>query len=457
MLQRSRPRTPQRRSFVARLAIALVSSGLGGFLNGCAALDERSQDLWQAFFQDQIDSPSESAPPPTITPVEPAQLAGLTTTQFLSFGGGGAPSYNEIALEKNLLYFQRTLKALGHSPEDAALFFANGLSGEATIRYLDNQGDEQFKAPEIPHLRGPATADHLRAVFERLAQATQTPYPLFFYFTGHGSHNERNENNNAMILWGEDEVDVREFGGLLDQLPPQRPVVTMMAQCYSGSFANLIYEGGNAARPVAIHNRCGFFATVKELPSVGCTPEVDEADYRDYSSSFFAGLTGIDRVGRKVTSADYNRDRRISYAEAHAFAKIDEITSDRPVSSLEVWLQTQLPKAQTRQLLSQTSIFELYQQARPERAAVIQALSKRLQFSATHSFLRNANQARSVSADAEAELMETYRDRLRMELLSVAAETWIQTGSNLEQKQLLQKLLDCENQTPPPASTPAQS
>ena len=36
----------------------------------------------------------------------------------------------------------------------------------------------------------------------------------------------------------------------------------MMAQCYSGSFANLIYENGDPAQPVALQTRCGFFATV---------------------------------------------------------------------------------------------------------------------------------------------------------------------------------------------------
>jgi hypothetical protein len=91
-----------------------------------------------------------------------------------------------------------------------------------------------------------------------------------------------------------------------------------------------------------LHDRCGFFATVKERPSVGCTPEVNEADYRDYSSSFFAGLSGISRTGQRVDSADYDQDDRISFREAHAFAKIDEKASDIPVSTVEVWLQENL-------------------------------------------------------------------------------------------------------------------
>jgi hypothetical protein len=72
---------------------------------------------------------------------------------------------------------------------------------------------------------------------------------------------------------------------------------------------------------------------------VGCTPAVNEADYRDYSSSFFAGLSGRDRTGKPVPSADYDGDGKVSYAEAHAFAKVDEYTTDLPISTSETWLQ----------------------------------------------------------------------------------------------------------------------
>ncbi|NJN20892.1 MAG: hypothetical protein HC812_06460 [Leptolyngbya sp. RL_3_1] len=95
----------------------------------------------------------------------------------------------------------------------------------------------------------------------------------------------------------------------------------MMAQCFSGAFANLIYEGGDPEGPVALQTRCGFFATVETRPSVGCTPLVNEADYEDYSSSFFAGLSGRDRVGNPAPSADYDQDGQVTYAEAHAFTK----------------------------------------------------------------------------------------------------------------------------------------
>ena len=41
------------------------------------------------------------------TPVTPVTLPTGVETYFAAVAGGGAPSYNEIALEKNVLYFQR--------------------------------------------------------------------------------------------------------------------------------------------------------------------------------------------------------------------------------------------------------------------------------------------------------------------------------------------------------------
>ncbi|MGH2415037.1 MAG: Caspase domain-containing protein, partial [Microcystaceae cyanobacterium] len=292
-----------------------------------------------------------------------------TEPNFLAVGGGGAPSYNEIALEKNILYFQRTLKQMGYDPSSATIFFANGNDGQATVRYLDNQGQERFKSPKIPHLKAAATLKNFQRWIQQTANQTNQR-PLFLYFTGHGSLNHQDSDNNALFLWHEDYLSVRQLANLFDRLPQNTQIVTMMAQCFAGSFANIIYQGGIPGTSVALQTRCGFFATVSTKPSVGCTPEVDEADYQDYSSSFFAGLSGVDRIGKPVASADYNRDGHIAYAEAHAFAKVDEQTTDLPISTSEVWLQRQVGEADLERILRQP-IAEWRKIARPEQQYVI--------------------------------------------------------------------------------------
>lgn len=378
----------------------------------------------------------KAVPPPR----NAKQVARATSGfNFLVFAGGGAPSYNEIALEKNVLYFQRTLAHLGYNPDRASIFFANGNDGQATIRYLDEANQERFKVPNIPNLKGAATLENFQNWIAGVV-SRRDRRPIFFYFTGHGLKNEENTDNNSLILWNEQNLSVRDFVGQLERLPQDTPVTTMMAQCYSGGFANFIYEQGDPNLSVALQTRCGFFATLKTLPSVGCTPEVNEADYRDYSSSFFAGLSGVSRTGEVVPSADYNKDGKVSYAEAHSFAKIDEQTSDLPVSTSEVWLQRQASEEQKAQIL-QKPIAQILKTARPEQQYVVNALLQKFGFDRDNSYPSNLQK---TSDRALSEVETAYLTRLRMELTNIAIEQQIRASRDREAIAILDRLIECE-------------
>ncbi len=360
--------------------------------------------------------------------------------KFLVMGGGGSPQSNEIALEKNILYFQRTLKQMGYNPASANLFFANGTDGQATIRYLDAQARERFKSPSIPHLKGAATRDNFQQWIQQSRNHPQKQ-PIFFYFTGHGILNQENDDNSALLLWENTLLTVRELSQLLDRLPSDSHIVTMMAQCFSGSFANFIYQQGNPNQPLALQTRCSFFATVKTLPSVGCTPEVNEADYQDYSSSFFAGLSGVNRLGKSVASADYNRDERISYSEAHAFAKVDEKTPDLPVSTSEVWLQQKITDADFNRIANQPIIY-WKNRARPEQKYVVDSLMKRFKFNPKLSHSDNFD--RLHPSQMETEEQQAYQMRLVMELLNIGMEEKIRKSQQKSEIASLKRLIACE-------------
>jgi hypothetical protein len=142
------------------------------------------------------------------------------------FGGGGAPDYNEIALEKNFRYFQRSLQTLGIAPDRAAYFFASG-DRRPTVRYLDpTTGEEKFKPAEIPHVQGGSTRANLVRWFEGLTPAHGH---TFFYFTGHGARNRSNAEASGLWLWPDDRFSVQEFTRLLDRLPPSQRFVAVMS------------------------------------------------------------------------------------------------------------------------------------------------------------------------------------------------------------------------------------
>lgn len=359
-----------------------------------------------------------------------------SNSNFLVMAGGGNPSMNEIALEKNVLYFQRTLKAMGYNPQNASVFFANGNSGEATVRYMDNNNEQQFKVPEIPNLQGASTLANFENWMSKTGEKKDNK-SLFFYFTGHGIP-------NALILWNNQPLTVEKFSQELNKLPSNTPVVTMMAQCYSGSFANFIYQDGNPEKPIALQTRCGFFATVEDRPSVGCTPEVNEADYKDYSSSFFAGLSGYNRIGQKVASADYNQDGQVSFNEAHAFAKVDEQTMDWPISTSEAWLQKQYSEKQESEVFGKP-IINLVNQARPEQKYVVKSLAKISNIDVQKSYFDNIKQLSNSELENITEVQEAYLIRLAMELINIYIEKQVRMSNNKEAIAILDRLLNCES------------
>ncbi len=82
-----------------------------------------------------------------------------------------------------------------------------------------------------------------------------------------------------------------------------------MVQCYSGGFANLIFEQGQPDKPLAKANRCGFFATVHDRIAAGCTSDIDEEDYHEYSSAFWAAISRARANGQSSAAAGF-RPRR---------------------------------------------------------------------------------------------------------------------------------------------------
>lgn len=357
-------------------------------------------------------------------------------TNFLVVGGGGEPSMNEIALEKNILYFQRTLEKMGYDSRNASFFFANGNNGQATIRYLDKQDKEKFKVPNIPHLKGAATLRNFQNWMSQRGENNDNK-PLFFYFTGHGIP-------NALILWRNQHLSVKKLSRELNKLPSDTPIVTMMAQCFSGSFANFIYEDANPNQSIALQTRCGFFATVESRPSVGCTAEVNEADYKDYSSSFFAGLSGYNRIGQPVASADYNLDGKVSFAEAHAFAKVDEETMDWPISTSEAWLQKRYSPQQDQEIARQP-IINFLSQARPEQKYVINSLTQISGFDLQKSYLDNLLELSKFELASMTEVELAYLVRLKMELMNVVVEKNIRASGAQKAIAILDGLLECES------------
>jgi hypothetical protein len=319
--------------------------------------------------------------------------------RLLTIGGGYSPSGNQVSLEKNVQFYQRVLPRLGlakcphhllfadgndpapdlqvHDPKDAADDTIHDL---AAILGSDDGIDERYRSHQLDGVQGAASIANLDAWF-----TAQTMWKnderLLFYYTGHGGGGDRKTPRNTNLrLWDGEVFSVTDLVTRLDRLPANLPVIMVMVQCHSGGFADVIFAKGNADGELARQPRCGFFSTVPERVAAGCTSDIDEEDYQEYSTYFWAALSGETRQGRAITRPDYDHDGKISLVEAHAYVSITSPTIDIPIKTSDVFLRrfSRLDDDSSDARNLDQPYSQLAQAADPVTRAVLDGLSQAL-------------------------------------------------------------------------------
>ncbi|HTQ12122.1 MAG TPA: hypothetical protein VMI31_18815 [Fimbriimonadaceae bacterium] len=266
-----------------------------------------------------------------VTPHEP------TVLRTLVIGGGPDQEHNQVAIESNVRYLARILPA--NAP--MRVLFADGDLKSENVQCQDDAGKIYYRAPELPRLDGPAKTPNVKAELDRLAEQVGTSSsPVLLYFTGHGSPNRPSEyNNNQFDLWGGDDFSVSDVAHSLAKFPKGAPVTLVMVQCFSGAFGNVLFENGDPTAPLVEQRVCGFFAAVPQRMAAGCTPQIREADYKDFSGYFFSALTGVDRLGKTISGADFNHDGKVGMNEAFDFSLLYDDSIDTPVCTSDTFLR----------------------------------------------------------------------------------------------------------------------
>jgi hypothetical protein len=334
-----------------------------------------------------------------------AQGAGELTV--LTVGGGPEPRMNQVAIESNVRYVDSLL------PKNAKkrILFADGTTETAHVLYIQPEpapntaeeayrilmegsrsGSQRFRRPELRSVDGSADLTSLRQEIGKIAEEAKGP--ILLYFTGHGEKG-RTLNNNFYSLWAGEQpqvptlarpddtpprprplLTVRDLAAEIKRLPASSPVTVIMVQCYSGSFANLLFEDGDPEKPLLERPICGFFAATPDRPAAGCTPEINEADYQDFTSYFFAALSGKDRSGKPVQAVDYDKNGTIGMEEAYIYAVINEPSIDVPVVTSDQFLRRFVSLRDDE--VAAMPYSRVLAKASPARKAALEALSKEL-------------------------------------------------------------------------------
>jgi hypothetical protein len=273
----------------------------------------------------------------TQTPT-PAAIPVAAPARALIIGGGPDRLHNQVAIESNVRYVGRVLPASA----TYHVLFTDGNPQSDTVQYQSDNRTLAYRVPNVPRLDGPAEVASVRAALAdtvTAARAAKTA-DVVLYFTGHGSGDRvSNFTNNWFDLWNGGRFRVTDLAASIEAFPAETPITLIMVQCFSGAFGNVLYQGGDPQGKVLDRHLAGFFAAVPERTSAGCTPAINEAEYRDFTGYFFAALTGEDRMGRPITGADYDDDARVEMDEAFAWSLIHDDSIDTPVCTSDTFLR----------------------------------------------------------------------------------------------------------------------
>jgi hypothetical protein len=317
---------------------------------------------------------------------------------FLTIGGGYSPSGNQASLEKNVLYVQRVMGSKQLVRND--IFFADGNDSKADLEVMDPTSVPKanrlmaeffgstrnlglaYRNHRVPNVIGATNPKNVRGWFQKVGPEMKSGDRLIIYVTAHGSgsRDQRNTHETTIAMWNNSALKMTEFVGLLDKLPQDIEVVAVMVQCHAGGFARFIFNEGNPDAGLSPQRRVGFFATVHDRQAAGCTPEVDEATYVEYSSYFWAAVSGKDRLGNAINKPDYDKDGVVSLEEAHAYTVLTAETIDLPLKSSGEFLTKhgRYGRAGGNLLTDDAAYSDVMAVASPVQREVLNGLSKQL-------------------------------------------------------------------------------
>ncbi len=284
----------------------------------------------------------------------PASEVADGRLDWLVVGGGATPSSNQYGIEADVQEVVRTFSGPGR------VWFSGGAEALAVqVRQARPRGDPlrrrlgrffwprqgrdaRYRKTHLPRTRVAERPVVLDALTTQLRHAADGP--LLVWIAGHGDLGERPADSGVQ-LWGGGRLLPRDLARLLDGAGLQRTMTVLMTTCYSGGFAEMVFDGADHRRGAARVMACGLFAAPWDLESSGCDANPDRRQHEGYARHFLSGLRGLDRNGRRLPrpQIDFDGDGRISLLEAHTRVRIASSSADVPTSTSERWLRHVAP------------------------------------------------------------------------------------------------------------------
>lgn len=345
-----------------RIGVVLGLLGLGwGLLGACTTtrVQQRKEVDVHAHWPKKPTASTSLVRPATpsrpVTPPlrpQPERLAGApqaggrwrsaALAHAFLLNGGAQPQLNFYSHVLYLRMMLGTLQGRGMSSPAMTVFASDGDDPSEDLLVLRSRnvvGSELFahipesrffaEKPKLVNtqIQGArllaATQEVLRDQTRRIAQqiAPEDPRPVLMFVTDHGTQNRDSSTRNHYISLWRDNLDVQSYHRMLQPFGARR-VISVMSQCFSGSFAWSIYPQPSQLN-VPSGDRCGFFATTPDRPAYGCFADTRLGESIGHAYHFILAMKHAK-----------------TFDEAHRTVLLTDRTPDVPIRSSDSYLRS---------------------------------------------------------------------------------------------------------------------
>jgi len=199
----------------------------------------------------------------------------------------------------------------------------------------------RYRENDIANVNGSTRLSDLApALSSKLEQTSDQA--IFFIFNGQGNPTASHAAGVSMKLWDNTSLSANELHAMLEKR--KAPFRFVMNQCFSGGFHKLAFRNPMEGLDLASGQRCGFSAESAWHPAKSCSGGLNAVDYRDYTTSFFAALSGFERDGEMIDiDPDINGNGVTSLREAHFYTLSQTDSVNLPRSTSEQYLNDWQP------------------------------------------------------------------------------------------------------------------
>ncbi len=282
----------------------------------------------------------------------------LGSQQVVIIGGGPIPKESQVSIYLNTEWI---IKVINQYDPDliSHIFFTDGndtgvdvhtqdlasddyemLKPLAMVYNMDLENSYQYYSSEVAPIVETTELKNVAEKLQNIFTSMGKDDELMLIFQGHGDYKRFDTSGNTLRLWNDTRMSVTQLEALMSQAHPDATIRFLLPQCYSGAFSKLIYKDAQIDNGVAEGKRCGFLAQNEHTGSEGCTVSVRTGDYQDYSSYFFSAIDNKTIDGENLnSSADFNKDGKVTLKEAHEYTLSNAFSVDYSRSTSDDYLE----------------------------------------------------------------------------------------------------------------------